>query len=106
MKGVFHLAGFNYGLSGDDEWRLPVKLPAPGSTFAASLYSSRFINLDAYSPLLRHSWLVARWAGHDTATDDLWGWLTPRSTGSHLRRRYLTPPFQGVSCYITANTGT
>lgn len=32
MKGVFHLAGFNYGLSGDGEWRLPVQLPAPGST--------------------------------------------------------------------------
>jgi len=60
MKGVFHLAGFNYGLSGDGEWRLPVQLPTPGSTFAASLHSSRFINLDAYYPLLRHSWLVAR----------------------------------------------
>jgi len=47
-------------LSGDGEWRLPVQLLAPGSTFAASLYSSQFINLDTYSPLLRHSWLVAR----------------------------------------------
>jgi len=50
MKGDFHLAGFNYtfiGMMG--EWRRTVPLRAPGFTFAASLHSSRFINLGLLS---------------------------------------------------------
>jgi len=107
MKGVFHLAGFNYGLSGNGEQRRPVPLPAPGSTFAASLHSSRFINLDTYSPSA---------PSHMAGGPIIWAWHWHRrpvglahSTALRavtLRWFCWTPPFQCFTCYITANTGT